>query len=178
MFVPILVGAGVVAWYTGVLGALVSAAGVGPALPLPLGSYRVTDKFGPRWRDPNTQLPVPEGTPGAVLGTHSGVDLGCAEGTPVYSCTDGTVTSVSVGEANGLAVFVTEPSGRRWCYLHLSSAVVAPLDKVKRGQQVAFSGRTGRVTGPHLHLQVYEGTGSGGTTSTTIDPMPLFPAGL
>ncbi len=39
-------------------------------------------------------------------------------------------------------------------YLHLQRILVKRGDHVKRGQKVALSGATGRLTGPHLHFEV------------------------
>ena len=40
-------------------------------------------------------------------------------------------------------------------YFHLSELQVATGDNVVRGQQIALTGATGRVTGPHLHWGVH-----------------------
>jgi murein DD-endopeptidase MepM/ murein hydrolase activator NlpD len=165
--VVFLASATAFAWYTGAFGALVSRTGVGPAQPVPLGSGRITSRYGDR---ENPKKP-------GERQFHTGVDLGVPIGTPIFACEAGRVVYLLQTEKNGLAVFVQTPTGRRWCYLHLSAAAVRLGQEVARGEQVAWSGDTGNVTGPHLHLQVYEGD-NGRTTATTIDPAPLFVGGL
>jgi murein DD-endopeptidase MepM/ murein hydrolase activator NlpD len=39
-------------------------------------------------------------------------------------------------------------------YGHLSQFLVVPGQEVRRGEVVALSGASGRVTGPHLHYEI------------------------
>jgi murein DD-endopeptidase MepM/ murein hydrolase activator NlpD len=39
-------------------------------------------------------------------------------------------------------------------YAHLSKVLVRSGERVKRGDLIGLSGRTGIVTGPHLHYEV------------------------
>ncbi|MCV5334056.1 M23 family metallopeptidase, partial [Escherichia coli] len=41
-------------------------------------------------------------------------------------------------------------------YLHLSKILVKKGQKVSRGQRIGLSGKTGRVTGPHLNYELIE----------------------
>jgi murein DD-endopeptidase MepM/ murein hydrolase activator NlpD len=49
-------------------------------------------------------------------------------------------------------------------YLHLSRFLVKKGQHVKRGQKIALSGATGRLTGPHLHFEVL-------VRNRAVDPM-------
>jgi murein DD-endopeptidase MepM/ murein hydrolase activator NlpD len=56
-------------------------------------------------------------------------------------------------------------------YMHLSKLNVKAGQRVKRGQLIALSGKTGRATGPHLHLSVrWQGE--------YLDPAKLFSLNL
>ena len=106
---------------------------------------------------------------------HAGIDLPVPMGTAVFAPQAGRVARIDrVGdgerEANGNAIFLAI-GPYRWCFLHLSSAVVEPNQAVQRGQILGFTGNTGKSTGPHLHLQVYDAAGQ------TVDPEPFFPPG-
>ena len=52
-----------------------------------------------------------------------------------------------------IALRLIDPSHAS-AFLHLSKILVQEGDVVKQGQKIAEIGRTGRVTGPHLHWQV------------------------
>ncbi len=94
-------------------------------------------------------------------GSHSGVDFGASVGTPVKSMSDGVVLGVGdtdqtcPGASFGKWVFIEFDNGLSATYGHLSLPKVSTGDRVSRGQIVAYSGATGHVTGPHLHVTIY-----------------------
>jgi len=107
---------------------------------------------------------------------HEGLDLSVPVGTPVYAPWWGQVElvqrdGVGPGRFNGNAVFVRTQDHRLWAYLHLHGAAVQPGVAVRPGQLLGWSGATGRSTGPHLHLQVWD------TNGQTLDPRRLYPPG-
>ena len=86
---------------------------------------------------------------------HTGVDFACPPGNPVYATGDGTVTLVeSDFYGYGNHIEVDHGFGYETRYSHLQAMYVYPGQKVKRGDCIATSGRSGRVTGPHLHYEV------------------------
>ena len=85
---------------------------------------------------------------------HTGVDLEAAKGTPVHVTADGVVTSAGWSGSYGKLVVVNHGNGIETYYAHLSQFLVLPGEEVQRGQVIALSGGTGRVTGPHMHYEV------------------------
>ena len=53
---------------------------------------------------------------------------------------------------NGKTVVIDHGLGLRSVYIHMSSFSVSKGDVVARGEVIGTVGKTGRVTGPHLHL--------------------------
>ncbi len=94
-------------------------------------------------------------------GSHSGVDFRASVGTPVMAMADGVVegygdTDTTCPRASfGKWVFITYNNGLSSTYGHLSLIKAYVGQKVSRGEVVAYSGSTGHVTGPHLHVTVY-----------------------
>lgn len=84
---------------------------------------------------------------------HSGTDVAVPEGTPVLAPADGVVILASDHPflLEGNLLMIDHGMGLNSALMHLSRIVVANGVRVARGQVVAYSGRTGRVTGPHLH---------------------------
>jgi len=41
------------------------------------------------------------------------------------------------------------------CYYHLNKILVKRGDFVKKGEVIGLSGKSGRVSGPHLHFSMY-----------------------
>ncbi len=118
-----------------------------PAIP-PMNTdpdtYRMTSPFGGR-SDPIT---------GAGK-MHTGMDFACPPGNPVYATGDGTVTLVeSDFYGYGNHIEIDHGFGYESRYSHLEAMYVFPGQKVRRGDCIATSGRSGRVTGPHLHYEV------------------------
>jgi len=85
---------------------------------------------------------------------HTGVDLEVPLGTPVHVTADGIVTDAKWSGAYGKLVKVDHGNGVETYYAHLSTFLVLPGQEVQRGEVIALSGRTGRVTGPHVHYEV------------------------
>lgn len=119
--------------------------------------------------------PVPTGSSRWVRGIHGncgcGVDISAPTGTPIYAVADGTVvTTKTSGYNTGWGSYViinhTLPNGRRAQTLsaHMSRVVAVPGQVVKAGDVIGYVGTTGKVTGPHLHIEVT------GVSNPFIDP--------
>jgi murein DD-endopeptidase MepM/ murein hydrolase activator NlpD len=109
-------------------------------LKSPLKYANVTSRFGRRFH------PVLQ-----YMKNHNGVDYGAAIGTPVWAVADGTVTRAGRDGASGNLVCLRHMNGLETCYAHLSRIAVRAGQRVSQKQVIAYSGNTGRSTGPHLH---------------------------
>lgn len=89
------------------------------------------------------------------LGYHTGVDIGCPVGTPVYATIGGDVRANRYwGSAYGTLLLINDNvDGSDWGYCHMSRVVVRDGQRVATNQLIGYSGATGNVTGPHLHLE-------------------------
>ena len=85
---------------------------------------------------------------------HSGVDIPGQYATPIYATADGVVGRTGWVGGYGNLVEIEHGRGIQTRYGHLSSILVAPGKRVKRGDLVALMGSTGRSTGNHLHYEV------------------------
>jgi murein DD-endopeptidase MepM/ murein hydrolase activator NlpD len=89
------------------------------------------------------------------LKRHEGVDIHNDVGTPVYATGDGIIEFTGpTGSGYGIALEVNHGYGYKSWYAHLSKCVARSGQRVKRGALIAYSGNTGRSTGPHLHYEV------------------------
>ncbi|MFF5847527.1 M23 family metallopeptidase [Streptomyces massasporeus] len=86
-------------------------------------------------------------------GSHTGVDFHAASGTSVHAVGAGTVVEAGWGGSYGNQVVIKMNDGTYTQYGHLSSIGVSVGQQVTPGQQIALSGATGNVTGPHLHFE-------------------------
>ncbi|MCU1279455.1 MAG: peptidoglycan-binding LysM [bacterium] len=87
--------------------------------------------------------------------THDGIDLAVAEDTPVRAACDGVVAYAGNGlRGYGNVVIVQHAGALATVYAHNHALQVRQGDLVTRGQIIAQSGQTGRVTAPHLHFEV------------------------
>jgi murein DD-endopeptidase MepM/ murein hydrolase activator NlpD len=85
---------------------------------------------------------------------HAGVDIAAATGTPVKVAADGVVIHAEYSGAYGRTVVVDHGRGVQTNYAHLSRFNVIAGQQVRRGDVIAYTGASGRVTSPHLHYEV------------------------
>jgi len=86
---------------------------------------------------------------------HSGIDIACDYGTPVHATADGIVTFAGWDSAYGRRVDIDHGYGVVTFYGHNSRLLVSAGDHVKKGDVIAYSGNSGRSSGPHLHYGAY-----------------------
>lgn len=82
---------------------------------------------------------------------HPGLDLKADAGTPVRASGPGNVLVARDLYYSGHTVIIDHGGGLFTLYAHLSRIDVEEGRNVVRGEVIAASGATGRVTGPHLH---------------------------
>jgi murein DD-endopeptidase MepM/ murein hydrolase activator NlpD len=85
---------------------------------------------------------------------HTGLDFPADVGTPIVAAAGGMVVNTEVHPGYGNLVEIDHGNGLVTRYAHASKVLVKAGDLVKRGQNVAQVGNTGRSTGPHLHFEV------------------------
>lgn len=102
---------------------------------------------------------------------HGGIDLAAPTGTPMLACADGTVVAAYYHPSWGNHVIISHGSKLYTLYAHASKLLVSKGDKVTAGQQIAKSGSTGNSTGPHYHIEVWNG---GYGTAYRTDPYPYL----
>ncbi|MBQ7734120.1 MAG: M23 family metallopeptidase [Synergistaceae bacterium] len=98
---------------------------------------------------------------------HSGEDLRAANGTNVTAPFAGTVVLTGFHYYAGGSVYIDSGNGVITAFFHLKDILVKNGDKLAKGQLVAKSGSTGRVTGPHLHYSLF-------LSGKAVDPIPLL----
>jgi murein DD-endopeptidase MepM/ murein hydrolase activator NlpD len=86
---------------------------------------------------------------------HRGIDIATQEGKPVLAPADGIVTFVGANGGLGRTLVMDHEHGMITRYAHLKKCLVEPGRRVKRGDQIALVGNTGRSTGPHLHYEIH-----------------------
>lgn len=100
---------------------------------------------------------------------HYGTDLNGKVGDPVVAANGGRVVLARSCYASGNTVLLHHGAALYTLYFHLSKILVLPGANVRRGQLVGLLGKTGRVTGPHLHWGVK-------VTGLYVDPESLLAA--
>lgn len=130
----------------------------------------ITDTFS--WPVPDHTITNGYGTANphsSSGGPHTGVDFRAAVGTQVVASRAGTVLGVYDlgGSSYGKYIIIDHGDGRRSLYAHLSQFQVANGQKVAEGQNIALTGQSGKVTGPHLHFEIRQG-------NRPINPIPFL----
>lgn len=103
---------------------------------------------------------------GEFTGTHAGIDLKLPVGMPIGAVAGGRVQTVAQDDRLGIHVIIAHehPADGLFysVYGHLGSAAVLEGADVGPGQIIGYVGKTGKITSPHLHLQIDRGTGNEG----------------
>ena len=122
----------------------------------PLASITLTSNYG--------KQRIYNGQPRAG---HNGADIRAVTGTSIRAPFAGTIILAGFHYYAGGSVYIDSGNGVITAFFHLSNILVKKGDKVEKGQVVAKSGATGRVTGPHLHYSLILG-------GQFVDPIPLL----
>ena len=104
---------------------------------------------------------------GSLKGYHSGTDFRAKMGTPIIASNDAEVALVQKRFYSGGTVLLNHGQGIYTCYFHMSEFRVKKGDSVNRGDLLGLSGKSGSVTGPHLHF-------SARINGVQVDPLQLI----
>ncbi len=86
---------------------------------------------------------------------HPGVDIACAEGTPVLATAAGEVTYADYDSTTyGYMVVIRHNDSITTLYGHNRELLVQAGQVVPAGGRIALSGNTGQSTAPHLHYEI------------------------
>jgi murein DD-endopeptidase MepM/ murein hydrolase activator NlpD len=98
---------------------------------------------------------------------HSGLDLSSPAGTEVVASNHGKVVLAGNFFFAGGSIVLDHGGGLYTMYFHLSEIKVGEGSMVRKGEVVALSGASGRVTGAHLHWGAR-------LANARIDPLELI----
>ena len=115
----------------------------------PLQSTKVTSNYGYRYHPILKKKKF-----------HRGIDLKAKRKTPVYATADGVVSFVqpkNIGDF-GRVIKIQHNYGFETVYAHLNKTNVKVGDIVRKNQEIALSGNSGRSTAAHLHYEVKYGS--------------------
>jgi murein DD-endopeptidase MepM/ murein hydrolase activator NlpD len=105
---------------------------------------------------------------------HDGLDIAAVPGTPVLASHEGVVaySSNDLGGYGEVIILKSTTSSVASVYAHNSRRFVREGELVRKGQQIALVGATGRAEGPHLHFEVRVKDPAG--RYVAVDPLPLL----
>lgn len=98
---------------------------------------------------------------------HSGVDLKTKPNDEIVAAFDGVVVASGPYFGYGNCIRIKHAYGLETLYSHQSKNFVKKGDKVKAGQVIGLTGRTGRATTEHLHFEMSFG-------GRRLDPAIVF----
>lgn len=98
---------------------------------------------------------------------HSGVDLKTKANDEIVAAFDGEVVASGPYYGYGNCIRIKHAYGLETLYSHQSKNFVKKGDKVKAGQVIGLTGRTGRATTEHLHFEMSFG-------GRRLDPAIIF----
>ena len=98
---------------------------------------------------------VGDGTTQTYHSFHAGLDFCEQVGNPITATADGVVIFTGLLTAHGNTTIIDHGWGIYSLYAHQSKIEVQVGQQVKAGEEIGLAGATGRVTGPHLHFEVW-----------------------
>lgn len=98
---------------------------------------------------------IGQGTELQVQWWHTGIDFGGGTGLPINSPAAGQVVFADFLTVRGNATIIDHGWGVYSGFWHQSEIQVQPGEMVQQGQVIGLVGGTGRVTGPHLHWEIW-----------------------
>lgn len=101
---------------------------------------------------------------GVARNYHSGTDFRAKVGENIKAPNNGKIVLVMDRFYLGNVIYIDHGHGAYSYFAHLSRSLVKEGDFVKKGQLIAKSGKTGRITGPHLHYAMR-------LHNITVDPL-------
>lgn len=102
-----------------------------------------------------------------VSSFHTGTDMACPTGTPIYATMSGTVATAGINRVYGNYVIIDHGNGYQTLYAHMSKIIATKGQWVSQGTKIGLVGSTGYSTGPHLHFTVYK-------NGKMINPMTIL----
>jgi murein DD-endopeptidase MepM/ murein hydrolase activator NlpD len=96
---------------------------------------------------------------------HTGVDYGGGTGLPIKSPAAGTIVFAGPLTVRGNATIIDHGWGIYSGFWHQSEMHIKVGDRVEAGQIIGLVGGTGRVTGPHLHWELW-------VNGVQVNPLP------
>lgn len=89
---------------------------------------------------------------GKKMNPHQGTDIAAPVGTPIKAASDGIVVLTAPDTFySGNVVVIDHGHGLQTIYAHMNKIYVKEKQSIKQGEIIGEVGKTGRVTGPHLH---------------------------
>ena len=133
-----------------------------------------TSSFGFGWPVKNSKIGTQYGVSGPYWssGYHTGVDFPVSTGTQVYSVGDGQVFDTGYNSAYGYFVEIYHGNNVYSFYAHASKLQVSQGQKVSKGDPIMLSGKSGNVTGAHLHFEIRT---PGYKYANCVNPMKYLP---
>lgn len=130
-----------------------------PVTPERLWSGRFTAPVGPDFANcfPSRYGNRRSYNDGGYKAFHTGLDFCGAVGNPIYAPAAGVVVFAGPLSVRGNATMIDHGWGVYTAYMHQSEIQVQVGQHVEAGEQIGLVGETGRVTGPHLHWELFVG---------------------
>lgn len=126
--------------------------------------FRIPIRASFRWSSPYGKRIDPIK---GVESNHTGTDMACPTGTPIYAAMSGKVTYTGTSNVFGKYVIIDHGNGYQTLYAHMSKIIASKGQYVSQNTKIGLVGSTGYSTGPHLHFTVYK-------NGKLVDPMSVL----